>query len=66
MIHTDVVVTETCSVQLYTTNNIKLPPDDTILKELARAALPDSEWEFQEIVWDTKNSAVVWFTRDVY
>lgn len=64
MIHSDVQVTKVCSVQLYTTGNTKLPEDELTLQAMASGALPDGDWTFREIVWDSENNAVVWFEED--
>lgn len=63
MILTDMQISEVCTVQVYTSDGSILPPDDYELTRIARDALPQGDWDFCEIKWDSSKTAVVWFER---
>ena len=63
MIHSDVQVFRTCSIELYTLEG-KLPDNEVILKGMARAQLPDGDWTFAKLVWDSERTVVLWYEEE--
>ena len=64
MIHTDVQVTRTCSIEVYDFDN-PLPENEALIKGYAHAVLPEGDWTYQELVWDSEHNAVVWYLEEL-
>ena len=64
MIHTDVQVTRTCSIEVYDWDN-ELPENEELIKAYARDVLPEGNWTFQEVIWDSEHNAVVWYLEEL-
>ena len=64
MIESIVQVERVCSIALFVIGDGLLPDNEVLIKGMARAQLPDGDWAFDRLEWDSSRAAIVFYTEE--